>query len=121
MLEDDAPSSSKRPARKDDKGGRKGREDFGGWATLESASKVELVADFRCVRGGEKGGVEGEGERAKCVMPEGAQLMGAESTFVQQEDGSQVGEGMEERRGKGPGEWSAGMGKTRKGGRGGKE
>ena len=105
MLDDDKPSKGKGKA-KDDKAARRAM-DAGldaKWMSLEGASKVDLVADFRSAKVQEKEGgacasssvaaspglADGAVEKAKYEMPEGVQLMGGETIFEEQEDGSQA-------------------------------
>ena len=67
------------------------------WLTLDGASKVDLVADFRSAKAQEKeggasvsAGPSEASDKVRYEMPEGVQLIGSEASFEEQEDGSQV-------------------------------
>ena len=66
----------------------------GPYATLDSISKVDMVADFRTVKLQRESGAspqrEGAAVEGKGAMPDGVQLLGGEAVFEEQEDGSQA-------------------------------
>lgn len=96
---DDEAPSKRAAARPQAKGAGTSKADAAGtkWLTLESATMVNYVADFRTVRSVEgatrDGGVRLDSSpvmhepAAKHAMPEGVQVEGGEPTFDEQDDG----------------------------------